>query len=302
MTDYEVIGIDHGYKNIRTAHCIFPTAISEIETVPDDKEGILEYNGKVYTIDGKKVLSVAVHDKSTSEEFYLLTLVALAKELSYRHRRKVNVYIGAGLPVRWFDAQQESFRSMLMQHRQLHFTFEGTAYDVTILDAKIFKQGAAAYIFAAGDNSNCLIIDIGGETIDIIPVEDRKFTKSECKISTNATIWLIKMIQEKVESELYERIEEREIIKAIIEGPLHPEDEYLKIFYKCLTDYCTEQVYNMLREYKYNLSRTRLLFVGGGAAVIKNYGSPERYNATCLMDINANAKGYEALYLKRLKR
>lgn len=58
----------------------------------------------------------------------------------------------------------------------------------------------------------------------------------------------------------------------------------------------------MLREYKYNLSRTRLLFVGGGAAVIKNYGSPERYNATCLMDINANAKGYEALYLKRLKR
>lgn len=302
MSDYEVIGIDHGYKNIKTAHCIFPTAISPLSSVPDDKEGVLEYDGKAYTIDGKKVVSVAVHDKSSSEEFYLLTLVALAKELSYRHRRKINAYLAAGLPVKWFDSQQEAFRAMLMQNKQLHFAFEGSVYDVTLIDTKLFKQGTAAYIFAPGNNSDCIIIDIGGETVDVIPVVNRTVMKSECRISTNATIWLMKMIQEEVETRMYERIEEREIIKAITDGPIHPEDEYLSIVYKCLTDYCTDQIYNLLREYKYNLSRTKLLFVGGGAAIIKNYGHPENYHAACLLDINANARGYEALLLKRLKK
>ena len=77
----EKIGIDHGFRNMKTRNCIFDTALSKLPTAPDDLEGILEYNGEYYTIYGRRITSVDTHNKADSREFYLLTLAADRKSV-----------------------------------------------------------------------------------------------------------------------------------------------------------------------------------------------------------------------------
>ena len=56
-----------------------------------------------------------------------------------------------------------------------------------------------------------------------------------------------------------------------------------------------EKVYNSIREYGYNLKTTPIIFVGGGAVVMKNFGNYNQKNIDYILDIKANAKGYEQL-------
>ena len=44
----EVIGIDHGWSNIKTSSQIFVTGVKEITTEPALFDGVLEYKGKYY--------------------------------------------------------------------------------------------------------------------------------------------------------------------------------------------------------------------------------------------------------------
>ena len=56
-----------------------------------------------------------------------------------------------------------------------------------------------------------------------------------------------------------------------------------------------EKVYNSIREYGYNLKTTPIIFVGGGAVVMKNFGNYDEKNISYILDIKANARGYEEL-------
>ena len=44
----EVIGIDHGWSNIKTSSQVFVTGVKEITTEPALFDGVLEYKGRYY--------------------------------------------------------------------------------------------------------------------------------------------------------------------------------------------------------------------------------------------------------------
>ena len=43
-----IIGIDHGYGNIKTAHCCFKTGVAAYDKEPTFKNNLLIYEGKYY--------------------------------------------------------------------------------------------------------------------------------------------------------------------------------------------------------------------------------------------------------------
>ena len=45
-----VIGIDHGYGNMKTANCCFPTGVMKSDTEPTFVSDLLVWNGKFYSI------------------------------------------------------------------------------------------------------------------------------------------------------------------------------------------------------------------------------------------------------------
>ena len=71
-------------------------------------------------------------------------------------------------------------------------------------------------------------------------------------------------------------------------------EKYQEIIIKEIRDYC-RQIYHNIRELVYNMDLTQIIFVGGGAGVMKRFGSLEQRNIQYIEDVKANAKGYEML-------
>ena len=80
LRNTKIIAVDHGYGNMKTANIVTPTGIKAYETEPIFTGNILEYNGIYYRIgEGHKEF---IPDKAMDEEYYLLTLMAIASTSS----------------------------------------------------------------------------------------------------------------------------------------------------------------------------------------------------------------------------
>lgn len=302
-----VIGIDHGYRNMKTAHSCFTSAISELESLPDDLEGILEYDNKVYTINGKDICSVDVHDKTQSREYYLLTLVALAKELLHRGVQKASVRLAVGLPLKWYDKQQKDFKKLLGRRKNVYFRFEGKGISVTIDNVNVYTQGtvaATAAIYKSQTNQDdLLIVDIGGETFDVISIVKGKLDREHCYVETKGMIWLYKKLHDSVRTELYEDVPDSFIEKYIHNGRRNviEKNKYNRVLQKNLVEY-SDEVFRILKNYKFNLELVPMVVIGGGGTVIQNFGDHAGYDIEFNEDIHANAIGYEVLESAVVKR
>lgn len=103
--DSLILGIDHGYGNIKTANKTFGTGVYVSDTEPALKDNLLTWNGKYYTIgEGHKEF---VADKIQDMDYYVLTLAAVAYELRVRGLREAKVHLAAGLPLTWLSDQRE---------------------------------------------------------------------------------------------------------------------------------------------------------------------------------------------------
>ena len=79
MTEPITIGVDHGYAAMKTAHCSFPSGLAEYEHEPYTQKNVLCYDGKYYVVgSGRQPLQ---QDKTVDENYYLLTLAAIANLL-----------------------------------------------------------------------------------------------------------------------------------------------------------------------------------------------------------------------------
>lgn len=302
-----IIGVDHGYRNMKTAHSCFTSAISQIESLPDDLEGILEYDNKVYTINGRDICSVDVHDKTKSMEYYLLTLVSLAKECLYRGVQKASVRLAVGLPLKWYDKQQKDFKKLLSKKKNVYFKFEGKGFNIIIDNVNVYTQGTVAAtnaIYKSQTNQeDLLIVDIGGETLDVISIVKGKLDREHCYVETKGMIWLYKKLHDSVRTELYEDVPDSFIEKYICKGRRNVDEKnkYNCVLQRNLMEY-SDEVFRILKNYKFNLELVPMVFIGGGGTVIQNFGDYAGYDVEFKEDIHANAIGYEMLESASLKR
>ena len=68
-----ILGIDHGYGNIKTAHRVFPTALIKSEKAPTFSKDYLEYDGYFYIIgEGHKSF---ITEKQSDDDNYIQELL-----------------------------------------------------------------------------------------------------------------------------------------------------------------------------------------------------------------------------------
>ena len=116
----KIIGIDHGYGNMKTANCCFPTGVLKSETEPVFTGDLLVWDGHYYSIGvGHKEFAP---DKIKDEDYYVLTLAAIAKELKAENLTEAHIAIAAGLPLTWTSGQKADFRAYLMKNAEVEFT------------------------------------------------------------------------------------------------------------------------------------------------------------------------------------
>lgn len=165
------IGIDHGYGNIKTAHHIFQSGVVQKGSITELSGMTVEYEGKFYEI-GSTHKEYQM-DKVWDEDYYVLTLAALAKELQGRGLCNASVILAAGLPIKWLEEQAGAFRKYLLQKKEVVFRCNGTHFHVKIEDVEVYAQGFAVIAENLRDYQGFnIVVDIGNGTMNVIFVVD----------------------------------------------------------------------------------------------------------------------------------
>lgn len=293
MDNVEVIGVDNGWQQTKTVHSVFPSGITEILSEPAFFDDVLELNGKYYKVGTKR--DSVMNDKTESDDCYLLTLAAIAKELKQRGKRESKVVLAVGLPATRFGVEKKAFKEYLARNEDVVFTFENERYQIKIVKVAVFPQGYSAVINDISSfGPKVIVVDIGSWTIDIFPIIDKKPDDANANTISEGLIPCMRLINKHCVRLYNEKIDEEVIKNYIITGKSDLDNKFVSIMNNSLKEFATN-LFNSLREEGYSLNTTQFYFVGGGAVVMKNFGGIKQKNVKYNFDVKANAKGYEQL-------
>lgn len=296
----EVIGIDHGWSHIKTVTSVFSTSIEENPS-PTFFKNVLEYKGKYYNIGGERL--EVKNTKVENEDFYILTLAAIAKEFTKRGNiTESNVYLAVGLPLTRFGEEKQPFIDYLSKNEEVNFKFEEKEYHIKIVKVSVYPQCYSAVTeMIPNFQRRAVVVDIGSWTIDIMPVINKKPDDRRCNSLPHGLITCMRDINRDCVKNFNYELEEADIEHYIRHRQLNnvPE-EVLKLMDRYLMNYA-DMIIRSLKELEINVQTTPIIIVGGGASVVKNYCSVKLPNIDYKLDIKANAKGYEMMARIALK-
>ncbi|MEI3057271.1 MAG: ParM/StbA family protein [Eubacteriales bacterium] len=293
MNNTKIIGIDHGYGNMKTANCCFKSGIIAYDSEPLFTADMLVYENKYYLIgEGHKEFAP---DKIKDEDYYILTLAAIAKELKAEGITEADVHIAAGLPLTWTSGQKNTFAAYLTKNEEVNFTYRKENYKIRIVGASIYPQGYAAIApFATKLTDINLIADIGNGTMNVLymingkPQSGKMFTE---KFGTyQCTLAVREAFMQKTQREINDYIIE-EVLRT---GTAEISAADLKIIKAVATEYVRD-IFRRLREHGYDESTMKLYITGGGSCLVKNFYKFNSDRTVFVEDICAAAKGYEYL-------
>ncbi len=287
------VGIDHGNHLMKTANHVFENGVERLATKPTFSGNTLIHAGVFYKI-GEKRNSVK-DSKLADDDYYLLTLVALAKECqSGAIPNGARVVLGVGLPLKHFATVRKAFVRYLKREQNVKFNYEDAQYSFTIENVLVFPQCYAAVADKLGDMSGeYLIVDVGSWTIDIMHVKDGVPVESKCETFTESMISVIQGIRSK-SSELFGKEISEDVITAFISnGNCNCTEKYTRLMESELEAF-VKKVEGILKENGHDTEFANIIYVGGGAKVMAAYGRRGN-NIDYVVDVRANAKGYEYL-------
>ena len=256
-----IIGIDHGYGNIKTAHYCFKTGVTAYDKEPTFKSNMLIYKDKYYIIGEEH--KEYVQDKNADDDYYILTLAAIAKELKHRNSTTAKVLIAAGLPLYWVSEQKDSFRQYLLQNESVSFTFNDVNYYVELTDAYIFPQGFSAVADKLQNFGGVnMLADIGNGTMNIMYINDKRPISSKCFTEKYGTFQCMLEVRNRL-LQLGVSVNDSVFEKVIRTGTADIDGKYQNAIKETATEY-VKGIFRKLREHEYDDRLMRLYVVGGG--------------------------------------
>ena len=293
-----VIGVDHGYGNIKTANACFPTGVTAWDTEPTFKNDLLIYEGRCYTIgDGHKEYTA---DKIGDNDFYLLTLAAVVRELNIRGMTEARVHLAAGLPLTWVGRQREQFRSYLLQNEIVDYTFRGKHYHMEFAGADVFPQGFSAVASQLRSfRGTKMLCDIGNGTMNIMYIVNGRPATDKCYTEKYGTYQCTLAAKEALLRKLGKAVDESMIEDILRRGTADVAESVLSVI-RDTSRYYVGEIMRRLREYGYDPELMRLYVMGGGSCLVKNFGEYDSERVTINGDVCATAKGYELMAVRAL--
>ncbi len=298
IQDTKIIGIDHGYGNMKTANHCFPTGIRGYDTEPLFTADMLVYGGRYYLIgEGHKEF---VPEKIKDEDYYLLSLVAIAKELKTEGLTQANVHIAAGLPLTWTKGQKKAFADYLSKHEEVTYIYRKTEYCIRITGVSIYPQGYAAIApFATKLEGVNLVADIGNGTMNVLYMVDGKPLSGKMFTEKFGTYQCTMAVREAFMQKCQRELLDFTIEQILRTGTADIPSADLKLIKAVASEY-VQDIFRRLREHDYDENTMKLIITGGGGCLVKNFRKCNPNRVTFVEDICAAAKGYEYLAEKQL--
>lgn len=290
-----LIGIDHGYGNMKTRHTVFKSGVKCYPSEPPIASEVLAYDDKYYVIGESHKVFIA--NKNEDDDYYILTLAAIAKELAFRGINTADVILAVGLPLNWMANQKKEFKDYLMRKKEVDFRFCKENYHIKICDVSVYPQGYAGIVSSLSDYKGVhMLADIGNGTMNTLvitngrPLSDKMFTD---KLGVHQCV---KRIYNAVQAECGKLPDESLIEDFLKKGTVDASNRILSVMQMEAEKY-TGEIFDKLSEYEYDPEMVKLHIIGGGGCLIQNFGTYDPNSVEIITDICATAKGYESLYL-----
>lgn len=293
------IGIDHGYYAIKTRNFSFPAGIAVYSHEPYTLQNTLEYGGKFYVCGtGRQPI---LRNKTENDNYYLLTLAAIAREIKQRgENTECSVTLAAGLPLAGFGREKKFFREYLLRSSQpVCFKFEGVPYKITIEDVKLFPQGYSAIAIhpeLIQNEPSVLLMDIGGWTVDLMRLDNGVPNASTCRSLELGMIRCIDETKEQVRRDVGLSVTDAQVERVLAGKPCSMDEKARSIIRRQGRLY-TERLLSAVMESGFDLKAIPVVMLGGGASVVKGNVSPQ--DGLCrvfaLTDDRVNAEGFERI-------
>ena len=298
-----IIAIDHGNKQIKSAHKTFVSGLLESDTRPPFGEDILIYRDKYYTLSEQRI--PYMRDKTVNNKFFNLSLFAIAYEIEetgcYSSADIIDIQLLVGLPPAHYGTQYERFEKYFSKGGDIiDFEFRNKPYSIYIDEVMCFPQAYAAAMPVYNRIRNfpkVIIIDIGGFTTDYLQVKNGQADLSVCDSLENGVIVLYNRISSKVNADFDLLLEESDIDMVLRGENTDFDEDVIRIIEQQAKEFVNDLI-GKLRERMIDLRASKAVFVGGGSILLKKYieASDKIGYAIFVDEISANAKGYELLY------
>lgn len=295
-----IVPIDHGNRNMKTENNIFTSSY----VVSDSKPALgeyLYYQGQYYILGNQRF--PYMRDKTVDDRFFILTLFAIAMEAKQQMVTPdtiLRVELPIGLPPKHYGSLYKKFEEYFLNKGMQKFTYKGISYQAEITQAVAFPQDYAAAMTQYNEIKDCnkvITVDIGGVTLDYMLIRGGQPDMSVCDSLEKGVVPLYNKVTSRIRNEYDTLLEETDVDSIILEQKTDFSDAIVKIVQSEAKTF-VDDILGTLRERGLDLKTGCVVFIGGGAKLLRKYfeESDRIGKSIFIEDICANAKGYGLLY------
>ena len=297
-----LIAIDHGNKQVKTVHGnAIVSGVQKSKTRPYGRD-VLKYGSSYYTLSAQRI--PYQKDKTTDERFFILSLFAIAEEIEAQGAYisgLMPIDLAIGLPPAHFGAQNKAFVRYFKRKEPIYFSYRDKLYSILIRNVQCYPQAFAAAAMMLGELATvprALILDVGGFTADYLLLKNGRADLSTCDSLENGVILLYNRIRSKASSDLDVLLEETDVDAILLQEQGNSYGEEVAALVEYQAQEFVNDMLGALRERQLDLRTGRVIFVGGGAYLLRRQieTSGKVAHPVFVEDVNANAKGFEYLY------
>jgi len=298
-----LIAVDTGNSEIKTLNFRFCSGLVEHRVKPLSSEYI-EYAESFWTLSNDRV--PYVRNKATDNRFFVLTLFAIAKELTKAKKlRAINeIDLAVGLPPEHMGDLRESFKQYFQKKNQVNFAYNGSPITIVIRNVFVYVQGFAAMaprIEQLAQVKRIYVVDIGGMTTDVLLLSNGrpdKYFSLEIGIITLQNTLIGRVTAR------HDMTIEADHIEMVLQGQETILPAEVRETIAQAAQQHADVILEKLRELKVDLRANKAIFIGGGSILLREYleTSPMVTKPEFILEPNANAVGYQMLAEAQLRR
>ena len=299
-----LIAVDHGNSAIKTPNFQFCSGVIQHKSRPPADE-LIEYAGRFWSLSNDRI--PFMRNKTADDRFFVLTLFAIAKELTRtgEPRALTEIDLAVGLPPEHIGDFRDAF-ARYFKRGMVNFAYNGISMSILVRRVLVYPQ---AYAAVAPQNTQLMqvkrifIVDIGGMTTDVVLLIEGRPEPKLCRSLELGIIALQNELIGKVNS-LHDMTIEADHIEMVLRGEEAILPEEVKETIRTAACRHATVILEKLREMKVDLRTTPVIFIGGGSILLHDYlaESPLVTKADFVSNANANAVGYHILASAQLKR
>ena len=294
-----LVAIDHGNYSIKTPHFSFVSGLTEHTVRPPMADEVLEYDGKYWALTGQRL--PYMRDKTRDDRYFVLSLFAIAKELSAAGANTAleQIDLAVGLPPEHYGMLRERFAQYFRRYGTVNFVYNNQPMSIVVRNVFVYPQAYAAVVPQCGQLLKTLrmfVVDIGGYTTDVLLLRNGKPDLQFCRSLESGVITMNNDVIGKISAQHDMRIED-EHIYAVLRGQETILPESVKRAIREAAQQHAKDILDKLRELQVDLRTNPAIFIGGGSILfrplIESTGLVA--SASFVEDTKANAVGYELL-------